>query len=396
MSPAVAAASLPTRSQIESWQTDHLSQASVRWNAAAAQIEQLSSQHARNVEAPAGTLWTGQSAETASGQVSSDHKLALSQADTLRSAATTARIGAEDLAAIKANALDAVAQAEREGFHVAQDLSVTDARPKKSGANEHGREQAAAEHQTFIRWRASQLHQADQNIARSLDGNTSDLDKHKAGSRNGTVHMFDDGHGTPGGGPAPTNPSAALGLPDYPPGTLSNEESRTVYTRGELKMKELDAQWARQGVPLEERAKRMFEMRNGLRTWSRTLMSDRPLADFLNQNERNRTFDQMVNNGRVKGLSGPQIYQDIIESATRSRDSVNAGLGIDPKSPPQLPPVRGAGPPPSLPTELKPEGGGLISAPGASEGIPQQLHPSGPDHMPKVEGTFGDKTIEDP
>ncbi|MGA5534144.1 alpha/beta hydrolase [Mycolicibacterium nivoides] len=127
----------------------------------------------------------------------------------------------------------------------------------------------------------------------------------------------------------------------YAAGTLSDEETRTVYTTYELRMRELRDQLLRDGVGAEERARTMYGMRATIRSWTRSLMSDRQLAEWLNENEPNPTFDELVERNRAKGRVGDEIYEAIVASSTRSRGSVNAGLGIDPDNPPDLPPMRG-------------------------------------------------------
>ncbi|CDO28960.1 alpha/beta hydrolase [Mycolicibacterium porcinum] len=127
----------------------------------------------------------------------------------------------------------------------------------------------------------------------------------------------------------------------YSAGTLTNEETRTVYTNYELRMRELRDQLLRDGVSVEERARTMYGMRATIRSWTRSLMADRATADWLNENEQNPTFEDLVERNRAKGRVGDEIYEAIIASSTRSRGSVNAELGIDPDNPPDLPRMRG-------------------------------------------------------
>ncbi|MCB9441579.1 MAG: hypothetical protein H6523_15185 [Mycolicibacterium sp.] len=134
---------------------------------------------------------------------------------------------------------------------------------------------------------------------------------------------------------------ALLGLPDYSLHSLSNAETRTVYAHGELRMQELDRRWAAEGMSVEERAHRMFEMRNELRQWARTLMADREAAAYLNANEKMMTWDRLVEKTEAKGFSDDEVFQEIIDSSTRSRPGVNVDLGIDPHNPPPLPPHHG-------------------------------------------------------
>lgn len=137
------------------------------------------------------------------------------------------------------------------------------------------------------------------------------------------------------------SPAAHLDLPEYTPGTLSNAETRTVYAHGELRMQELNKRWIEEGVPVQERAHRMFETRNELREWARTLMADREAAAHLSANEKMMTWDRLVEKTEAKGFSGDRVFQEIIDSSTRSRPGVNDALGIDPHNPPPLPPHDG-------------------------------------------------------
>lgn len=133
--------------------------------------------------------------------------------------------------------------------------------------------------------------------------------------------------------------AGALGLPDYNPGSLSDEQTRAVYIQGEVRMRKLDEQLARDGVDSAARAQIMIDQRNALRAWARSLMSNRTLAEELDAKDPNRTFDDPITNGLAAGLSGDNFYGAVIDSATRSRASVNESLGIDPANPPELPPV---------------------------------------------------------
>ncbi|WP_457160630.1 hypothetical protein [Mycobacteroides abscessus] len=376
-----------TRQQIEGWQTSHLDQAALQLHAMGRQSEDLFGQHVRNLAAPGGSDWQGQAHDAARARGLADMSIVRQQSDVMERAAQIAQRGAADVAGAKVNVLEAIAEAEADGFKVGSDLTVTDSRPSSDDNRERSnREKLGRQHAEFIRFRAAQLEEADTQVGRQLKEKAGELGGIKFDG--GTVRMLDDGHG---GEPAPTNPSSALGLPDYPHGTLSNDETRTVYTRGELKMKELDAQWAKQGVPVEERAKRMFEMRNSLRGWTRELMSDRSAAEVLKANEKSMTWQQALDKAAGRGYTGENAYRYLIDAATRSRGSVNAGLGIDPANPPPLPPVRGGGSgmpatsPGSVPDKEPPPGGAMPVAPGS---IPSQAHP-GPNDTVRIDGPLG-------
>ena len=57
----------------------------------------------------------------------------------------------------------------------------------------------------------------------------------------------------------------------YATGTLSDDETRTVYTTFELRMREVDEHLVRRGGGLEERARTLYGMRAALRSWTRAL-----------------------------------------------------------------------------------------------------------------------------
>lgn len=129
----------------------------------------------------------------------------------------------------------------------------------------------------------------------------------------------------------------------YAKGTLTDDETRTVYTTFELRMGEVHAQLVSDGAGAEQRARTMYGMRAALRSWTRALMENRELAEYLNANEPNPTFEALVERQRTKkGLTGDAIFEAIVASSMRSRSSVNEALGIDPENPPPLPPMRGA------------------------------------------------------
>jgi filamentous hemagglutinin len=74
-------------------------------------------------------------------------------------------------------------------------------------------------------------------------------------------------------------------------------------------------------------------LRNTLRTKARDLMSDRKLAKELMQNEKNMTWDQVVEKYSEGGkVTGDELYKKIIEGSQKSRASVNESLGVKAKN----------------------------------------------------------------
>lgn len=385
MSPAVPSelvgsvtSPLPTRSKIENWDITHLEDAETRWRQMADESERLFEQHVHNLGAPGGTDWEGQARDAAYQRGLTDLGVVQRQNDILRACADIAAGGRTDVSNARRKALDAIAAAEQDGFSVGEDLTVTDSRPRNFFTQE-ARQIAATEYAEDIRWHAEQLEATDNLVGKRLTEKAAELhditfDEHGHDRHIQMVdsHTYKD---APGDAPVPptdgtSDPAGTFGLPNYNPGSLSEAEARAVYLQGELRMRELNDRLARQGASAEERAKTMFAQRNTLRSWARELMSNRALADQLNATEPHMSFEDLVAKYQAKGLTGDALYDAIIESATRSRASVNESLGIDPAHPPPLPPVH-----PSAPVE----GAGPGTAPVIS---PPPVLPSIGEHSP--------------
>jgi RHS repeat-associated protein len=81
-------------------------------------------------------------------------------------------------------------------------------------------------------------------------------------------------------------------------------------------------------LPLEQQARQAFELRNNVRTKAREMMSDRTAAERLNKEEPNMTWDQMLE--KYKKYSGEDLWNKIITSSQKSRQSVNKTLNVKP------------------------------------------------------------------
>jgi hypothetical protein len=93
----------------------------------------------------------------------------------LREAATLAENGAQDIQAAQRKAVEAITEAEDDGFRVGEDLSVKDTR-KVDLANAQARYTAAAVHAENIRWNAEQLMQADSLVGERLQTKAGELE----------------------------------------------------------------------------------------------------------------------------------------------------------------------------------------------------------------------------
>lgn len=174
MTPQASASVSPTKSQIESWQSAHLEAAASQWRSGAIESDDLFEQHRVNVSSPGGTEWVGDAKDAALQRAISDLAIASQQGVVQRDAADIAERGASDVRAAQRAALDAVAEAEADGFAVSEDLSVSDTRAfdLDTAAARHT---AATEHAEDIRWNADRLVQTDGLVGRQLAQKASEL-----------------------------------------------------------------------------------------------------------------------------------------------------------------------------------------------------------------------------
>ena len=106
---------------------------------------------------------------------------------------------------------------------------------------------------------------------------------------------------------------------------LSNVEARKWYLEQEKRI----ADMIDKNLSIEEQAKQAFDLRNQFRTQARELMADRKLAESLYKTDPNRTWEEIVQRQIDKGLTGDDIYKEIIDSSQRSRKTVNKSLGLE-------------------------------------------------------------------
>ncbi|MCV7067943.1 hypothetical protein H7H51_23635 [Mycolicibacterium farcinogenes] len=172
MSPASGPGPSLTRSKIENWDIDHLESSATRWRTSADEFEELFSRHRQNIS---GTDWEGTAKDTALDRVSADTAVVDRHGEVVRAAADLAATSVTDLRAAQQAVLTAIAEAEADGFRVAEDLSVTDGR-RYDITTIQDRNRALAEHADNIQWNARQLLAADTLIGERLTAKASELD----------------------------------------------------------------------------------------------------------------------------------------------------------------------------------------------------------------------------
>lgn len=156
---------IPTRSQIESYTTDHLVDAAEYWGSLADRWEDAHWQ----VRNEAHSLnWEGSAGNAVRARTVADYAVAAHRADQLRTAAGIARQQAGELERLRNRILYAVADAEDAGFDVGEDLSVNDIRAMSNPAELIARQSQAQAFAANIRQRAISLVGVDNDVAGSL------------------------------------------------------------------------------------------------------------------------------------------------------------------------------------------------------------------------------------
>ena len=115
---------MPTRSQVQNWDTTALDDATQRWRGAAAAAETAFEQHRQNIASPGGTDWEGDAKDAALERVAADLGVVRRQGDVQRHAADVAARGSEDIAAARRAVLDAIADEQRRQAYLRSQLET--------------------------------------------------------------------------------------------------------------------------------------------------------------------------------------------------------------------------------------------------------------------------------
>jgi hypothetical protein len=101
------------------------------------------------------------------------------------------------------------------------------------------------------------------------------------------------------------------------------------------KINSLNEQWKNEGIHIHERAERIYKLRHDARLTAREYMRSPDEVAALRQRDLVRhgspdgpTFPQEVEKYRSQGLKGDEIYQAIIDGASRTSPEYNAKFGI--------------------------------------------------------------------
>lgn len=193
------------RSDVIGWNTAHLDAAASRWQQLAEESLEAFAKHRQNTDEPGGSRWSGQAKDAALEKVQSDQAVVGRQSQLQVESARTALRGAGDIRAAQRAALEAIADAESDGFSVAEDLSISDVRYASPFVRvPAGRAQLALEHAENIRWNTQQLLQTDARVGDQLRSKADELSSIRFEGEAGTeVQLVDFKQAPPSSPPYP-------------------------------------------------------------------------------------------------------------------------------------------------------------------------------------------------
>lgn len=115
----------------------------------------------------------------------------------------------------------------------------------------------------------------------------------------------------------------------------TNRQARQLYLERVASISGELEKWQAAQLPVEEQARRAFEIRYAARRTARAMMADPAEVAALQERDRAKygdpdgpTFDWLLERAHAKGLEGESAYRSIIESAQRTEAGVNQGLGL--------------------------------------------------------------------
>jgi hypothetical protein len=183
---------LPTRSELRVASFTHLGQAAEWWERLGATAESVFGELASAVPAPGGIDWRGAAGTAAAERAATDLVTVRGRAFAWSQAATIARMGQERLTAGKTLALEAISEAERDGFAVGEDYSVTDARPASNRHQQIERMAEAQAHAGYIRHRVAALVAGDTELSAQLKTATAGFGQLSFAESGGDVQPVDN------------------------------------------------------------------------------------------------------------------------------------------------------------------------------------------------------------
>lgn len=138
--------------------------------------------------------------------------------------------------------------------------------------------------------------------------------------------------------PAPKPyPTSIAAVDELKKGGVSwtNEEIRAHYNVVVGAIAKENERWKQEGLSVEERAKRAYQIRHDARLLSRAMMGSGIEVQLLERRDREKygspdgpTFDWLVESAKKKGVTGDAVYEGIVESSQRTDEATNAAFGV--------------------------------------------------------------------
>jgi hypothetical protein len=129
----------------------------------------------RQINAPNGVEWNGHTATSYFNEAHADRLLVYPALAHGNSMANMAELGSSNIMGARQAAKEAIAQAEKDGFIVGEDLSVFDNCASKSSAERLARQQAALEHRNYIAHCAARLEAENMRVSAQLNAGAAEM-----------------------------------------------------------------------------------------------------------------------------------------------------------------------------------------------------------------------------
>jgi len=115
----------------------------------------------------------------------------------------------------------------------------------------------------------------------------------------------------------------------------TNAEIRQWYNDQVSDIPTLNLQWIKEGLTVEERAKKAYLIRHQARIDARLMMQNQEEVTTLQNRDMEKygnpdgpTFEYLLEKNRKAGLVGDEIYEAIIDSSKRTNRQYNEKFGV--------------------------------------------------------------------
>ncbi|RJO78276.1 phage head morphogenesis protein [Nocardia panacis] len=304
-----------------------------RWNVADIEkVFQVCADHADHCDQRATDLgsletfqtWDGQAADAAKSAIGKTRKDFDDHGNHVSAVAAAAKTAADEVATIKTKLGGLRDQAAKGGLGIGDDGQVT---RTVQGPYTQDRLNQIEARRSVLQLEVNQLlinaEKIDHDLATAIKGADGEINPDDLNKQNHPPVW------------AALYGMGSLGLPEYPDHSLTDEEARNWYVEAEKRIAALkDTILNDPNLTMDEKARMVFEMRNEVRSKARDLMANRTGAAALNQSDPNWEYEDLIRDKmNRKGLTREQAVQDLFDSSTKSRTSVNQSLGVDPENP---------------------------------------------------------------